>query len=415
MNISIHKFGGASVKNADAVRNIAELLKSFPTDMSSIIVVSAIGKTTNKLEKVASEPNEDKAKLEIDKIAASHVEIANSLELSGEFMDEIWSLFSLQNHIADIDKRYDATVSLGELASTRIISEYLKTQGYDASWWDVRNTITTDSRHRGARVDEEQMRDYGTAMMQQLNNSKFLVTQGFIGKSPSGATTTLGREGSDYSAALLACAADAKEVVIWKDVQGMHNADPRIFKGTVTIDKLDYHEALELSYYGASVIHPRTVKPLQNRNIPLYVKSFLNPSGPSTCIGDFPDLDVTSPMYISRPNITCLSLGPADHSFVGEDHLETVFRALSRAGIHVRMMQNSAVQFDLVFDTDQAKQDRLIRDLGSCFHTKSTDNLELITVRHGNGDLLESLTAGKNVIMEQINLPTVRRLVKANS
>ena len=412
LNISIHKFGGASVKNAEAVRNISEILRDRVSDSKSIIVVSAMGKTTNRLEKVASEENEGKARLEMEKVAASHISVANSLELGNDFTDEMWNLFTLQNEIEDEDARYDATVALGELASTRILSEYLKLQGWDALWWDVRETIKTDSRHKGARVDEEKVLEEGRSMMKELNSHDIIVTQGFIGKSPDGATTTLGREGSDYSAALLACASQANEVNIWKDVQGMHNADPRIFTDTVTIEQMDFHEALELSYYGASVIHPRTVKPLQNRNIPLFVKSFINPEGPFTCIGDFPELEITTPMFISRKDITRLSLGPSDHSFVGEDHLEDVFAAFSKSGIHVRMMQNSAVQFYLVYDTDARKQSKLIQELGKDFHIESTDQLELLTIRHGDGELIEKLTAGRKVLMEQVNPPTVRRLLE---
>lgn len=410
MDISIHKFGGASVKNADAVRNVANILKSSTSGNPCIVVVSAMGKTTNKLEKVWAEENDVKAGLELEKIAASHISVANSLELGTEFTEELWDLFELDTS-TDLDAKYDATVALGELASTRILAEYLKACGFNARWWDVRNTIKTDARHRVARVSENEMPENGTDMMSLFNDHSIVVTQGFIGSSPKGSTTTLGREGSDYSAALLACASDAREVNIWKDVQGMHNADPRIFEGTVTVEKLDYSEALELSYYGASVIHPRTVKPLQNRNIPLYVKSFVNPAGPFTCIGDFPELEVNTPMYISRSNTTCLSLGPSDHSFVGEDHLETVFGALSRCGIHVRMMQNSAVQFDLVFDTDEKKQSRLKDILGDDFLIKVETGLELLTVRHGNEALVEKLSGGKKVLMEQANAPTIRRLL----
>lgn len=410
-NISIHKFGGASVKNAEAVSNIANILHTQTVGNPCIIVTSAMGKTTNKLEKVVSEQNVDKARLELEKIAASHIAVANSLELGPDFTDEMWSLFTLQNHISDPDARYDATVALGELASTRILAEYLKLLGYDAIWWDVRQTIHTDSRHRCARVNEGKMKLNGKALASLLDKHKIIVTQGFIGRGLDGSTTTLGREGSDYSAALLACASGAKEVNIWKDVQGMHNADPRIFNDTITIEKLDYSEALELSYYGASVIHPRTVKPLQNRDIPLYVKSFINPNGPSTCIGDFPDLEIKTPMYISRPNITLMSLGPEDHSFVGEDHLETVFGALASAGIHVRMMQNSAVKFSLVYDANEEKQARFLASLGSGFITKTQTGLELLTVRHGGAGIIDSLTSGREVIMEQVNTPTVRRLL----
>ncbi len=410
MDISIHKFGGASVKNADAVRNVANILKSSTSDNQFIVVVSAMGKTTNKLENVWAEENDVKAGLELEKIAASHISVANSLDLGTEFAEELWDLFELDTS-SDLDAKYDATVALGELASTRILAEYLKSCEFNACWWDVRNTIKTDARHRMARVSENDMQENGKHMMSLFNNHSIVVTQGFIGSSPNGSTTTLGREGSDYSAALLACASGAKEVNIWKDVQGMHNADPRIFEDTVTIEKLDYSEALELSYYGASVIHPRTVKPLQNRNIPLYVKSFVNPKGPFTCIGDFPELEVNTPMYISRANTTCLSLGPSDNSFVGEDHLETVFGALSICCIHLRMMQNSAVQFDLVFDTNEKKQSRLKELLGDDFLIKVETGLELLTVRHGNEALVEKLSRGKKVLMEQANAPTIRRLL----
>ena len=253
----------------------------------------------------------------------------------------------------------------------------------------------------------------GKSLRDALESHQFIVTQGFIGQTPSGATTTLGREGSDYSAALLARATDARKVTIWKDVQGMHNADPRIFNDTVTIESLDYSEALELSYYGASVIHPRTVKPLQNKNIPLYVKSFINPDGPSTCIGKFETHTPQVPLYISRKEVTLVSLGPADHSFVGEDHLETVFAALSAAGIHVRMMQNSAVRFDLVFDSDEKKQANFESELEGGFWIESRENLELLTIRHGEKELIDSLTADRKVLIEQVNPTTTRRLVEA--
>ena len=410
MDISIHKFGGASVKNAEAVRNIENILKSSIYSNPCIIVVSAMGKTTNKLEKVWAEKNEVKAGLELEKIAASHISVSNSLDLGAEFAEELWDLFELDTS-SDLDAKYDATVALGELASTRILAEYLKKCGFNACWWDVRNTIKTDARHRVARASENDMQVNGIEMMSLFNYHSIIVTQGFIGSSPNGYTTTLGREGSDYSAALLACASGAKEVNIWKDVQGMHNADPRIFEDTVTIEKLDYSEALELSYYGASVIHPRTVKPLQNRNIPLYVKSFVNPKGPFTCIGDFPEMEVQIPMYISMSNTTCLSLGTSDYSFVGEDHLETVFRALSRCGIHLRMMQNSAVQVDLVFDTDEKKQSRLKHLLGDDFLIKVETGLDLLTVMHGNDALVEKLSGVKKVLMEQTNASTIRRLL----
>mgnify|MGYP006154259041 CR=1 FL=1 len=409
-NISIHKFGGASVKNAEAVRNIAIILKPQTLRLKKIIVVSAMGKTTNELEKVGEETNEETAKIKLQAVAENHISVSKELGLEASFLQKLQSLFILPSGLHD-DARYDELVAIGELASTMIVAEYLKVEGFDAAWWDVRNTIITDARHRSARVDEDKLSDFGVEMVAQLDCCDTLVTQGFIGKSQFGLTTTLGREGSDYSAALLATASGAAEVIIWKDVQGMHNADPNIFNGTVTIEKLDYSEALELSYYGASVIHPRTVKPIKNRRIPLYVKSFLNPEGLSTCIGDFPFLEITTPMYISRPDITCLSLGPSDHSFVGEDHLQTVFGALAEAGIHVRMMQNSAVRFEIAFDTDFSKQKIFESELGIGFWSTSRKDIELLTVRHGTEELINKLSDGREVLMEQINPSTTRRLL----
>ena len=413
MEISIHKFGGASVKNAEAVKNIATILDSFPEGEKAVIVVSAMGKTTNKLEKVWSEENEVKAGLELEKIAATHISVANKLELNEKFIDSMWELFKLPEMRLPENKRYDSTVALGELASTKILAEYLSSLGWNCGWWDARQTIKTNEKHRSARVNENDMWSEGKSLRDALESHQFIVTQGFIGQTPSGATTTLGREGSDYSAALLARATDALKVTIWKDVQGMHNADPRIFNDTVTIESLDYSEALELSYYGASVIHPRTVKPLQNKNIPLYVKSFINPDGPSTCIGKFETHTPQVPLYISRKEVTLVSLGPADHSFVGEDHLETVFAALSAAGIHVRMMQNSAVRFDLVFDSDEKKQANFESELEGGFWIESRENLELLTIRHGEKELIDSLTADRKVLIEQVNPTTTRRLVEA--
>ena len=413
MEISIHKFGGASVKNAEAVKNIATILGSFPEGEKVVIVVSAMGKTTNKLEKVWSEENEVKAGLELEKIAATHISVANKLELNESFIDSMWELFKLPELNLPEDKRYDATVAMGELASTKILAEYLKSLGWSCGWWDARKTIKTNSKHRSARVNEDEMWDNGEGLRKSLDSHQFVVTQGFIGQTPSGATTTLGREGSDYSAALLARATRAQQVTIWKDVQGMHNADPRIFNDTVMIESLDYSEALELSYYGASVIHPRTVKPLQNKGIPLFVKSFINPDGPCTCIGKFESHTPEVPLYISRKEITLVSLGPCDHSFVGEDHLENVFAALSAADIHVRMMQNSAVRFDLVFDSNEKKQVAFENQLGEDFWLESREHLELLTIRHGDKALVDSLTADRKVLIEQVNPMTTRRLIES--
>ena len=413
----VHKFGGASVKNSEAVRNVGTLLNQN-IQGSAVVVVSAMGKTTNELENVLGVLNKEgvvSAQTQMNAIIDAHEVIARELGINVDLRFIFESALKTAHELADEDARYDALVAAGEDASTRVLSGYLKTKNVEAMWSDARDVILTDTKHRSARVNERKIYENGAGLRTSLSEmaNRIIVTQGFIGRCPDGRTTTLGREGSDYSAALLACAIGAKEVVIWKDVPGMLNADPRVFEHTETIKELDYGEALELSYYGASVIHPRTIKPLQNEGIPLFVKSFVDLNAPQTRIASYPGKVPGIPMYISRPNVSLLSLGPADNSFVGEDHLSTLFARLNKSGIHVRMMENSAVQFDLVFEEDPERRHRFVEGLGDGFWTKTEKGLELLTMRHGNAELMDQLTAGKEIVMEQRNPSTHRRLLRA--
>ncbi len=413
----VHKFGGASVKSSEAVRNVGTLLNQN-IQGSAVVVVSAMGKTTNELENVLGVLNKEgvvSAQTQMNSIIDAHEAIARELGINVDLRLIFESALKTAHELADEDARYDALVAAGEDASTRVLSGYLKTKNVEAMWSDARDVILTDTKHRSARVNERKIYENGAGLRTSLSEmaNRIIVTQGFIGRCPDGRTTTLGREGSDYSAALLACAIGAKEVVIWKDVPGMLNADPRVFEHTETIKELDYGEALELSYYGASVIHPRTIKPLQNEGIPLFVKSFVDLNAPQTRIASYPGKVPGIPMYISRPNVTLLSLGPADNSFVGEDHLSTLFARLNKSGIHVRMMENSAVQFDLVFEEDPERRHRFVKGLGDGFWTKTEKGLELLTMRHGNTELMDQLTAGKEIVMEQRNPATHRRLLRA--
>ena len=413
----VHKFGGASVKSSEAVRNVGTLLNQN-IQGSAVVVVSAMGKTTNELENVLGVLNKEgvvSAQTQMNSIIDAHEAIARELGINVDLRLIFESALKTAHDLADEDARYDALVAAGEDASTRVLSGYLKTKNVEAKWSDARDVILTDTKHRSARVNERKIYENGAGLRTSLSEmaNRIIVTQGFIGRCPDGRTTTLGREGSDYSAALLACAIGAKEVVIWKDVPGMLNADPRVFEHTETIKELDYGEALELSYYGASVIHPRTIKPLQNEGIPLFVKSFVDLNAPQTRIASYPGKVPGIPMYISRPNVTLLSLGPADNSFVGEDHLSTLFARLNKSGIHVRMMENSAVQFDLVFEEDPERRHRFVEGLGDGFWTKTEKGLELLTMRHGNTELMDQLTAGKEIVMEQRNPSTHRRLLRA--
>ena len=413
----VHKFGGASVKNSEAVRNVGTLLNQN-IQGSAVVVVSAMGKTTNELENVLGVLKKEgvvSAQAQMNSIIDAHEAIARELGINVDVRLIFESALKTAHELADEDARYDALVAAGEDASTRVLSGYLKTKNVEAKWSDARDVILTDTKHRSARVNERKIFENGAGLRTSLSEmeNRIIVTQGFIGRCPDGRTTTLGREGSDYSAALLACAIGAKEVVIWKDVPGMLNADPRVFEHTETIKELDYGEALELSYYGASVIHPRTIKPLQNAGIPLFVKSFVDLNAPQTRIASYPGKIPGIPMYISRPNVSLLSLGPADNSFVGEDHLSTLFARLNKSGIHVRMMENSAVQFDLVFEEDPERRHRFVEGLGDGFWTKTEKGLELLTMRHGNVELMDQLTAGKEIVMEQRNPSTHRRLLRA--
>jgi len=415
---SVHKFGGASVKNSEAVRNVGALLKENLKG-SAVVVVSAMGKTTNDLEDVFRFLNKDglvSAQTQINSIIFSHEETALELGIKVDLRGIFEKALQIAHGLEDVDARYDALVGAGEDASTLLLSEYLKLNNFDVKWSDAREVIITDAKHRCARVDESKIYENGSELRSTLSetSNRIIVTQGFIGRCPCGRTTTLGREGSDYSAALLACAVGAKEVIIWKDVPGMLNADPSVFENTETIKELDYAEALELSYYGASVIHPRTIKPLQNEGIPLFVRSFVASEAPQTRIASYPGQEPSLPMYISRPNVTLLSLGPSDYSFVGEDHLSTLFDRLNKSGIHVRMMENSAVQFDLVFDENKEKQNRFIEGLGNGFWTTAENGLELLTMRYGGTELMDKLTAGREVVMEQKNTSTQRRLLRSN-
>lgn len=416
-HLVVHKFGGASVKNSEAVRNVGALLTQN-IQGSAVVVVSAMGKTTNELEHVLGVLIKEgvvSAQSQMNVITETHEDIARELGINVDLRVIFDSALKTANELEDADARYDALVAAGEDASTRVLTGYLKSKNFEAKWTDARDIILTDTKHRSARVNERKLYENGAGLRTSLSEmeNRIVVTQGFIGRCPNGRTTTLGREGSDYSAALLACAIGAKEVVIWKDVPGMLNADPRVFDHTETIKELDYGEALELSYYGASVIHPRTIKPLQNEGIPLFVKSFVDLNAPQTKIASYPGMLPGIPMYISRPNVSLLSLGPADNSFVGEDHLSTLFARLNKSGIHVRMMQNSAVQFDLVFEEDPERRHRFVEGLGDGFWTKTEKGLELLTMRHGNVQLMDQLTAGKDVVMEQKSPSTHRRLLRA--
>lgn len=414
---STHKFGGASVKDAAAIRRVGQLLSDhLREEEQAVVVVSAMGKTTNALEAVwrssGSEQEERWAE-----ISQAHFDVASELGL--EVTDRLQSVFEASWQEAQsaqqeglTEASYDAFVSAGELASTTLVAAWCVAQGLDTVWWDVRETVHTSGPHRHARVDEATLWENGASLRSACVSSRVVVTQGFIGRHASGRTATLGREGSDYSAALLAVAVGAESVTIWKDVPGMMNADPKWHPEAQTVPRVDHAEAIELSYYGASVIHPRTVKPLQQRGLPLWIRSFLAPEGPATLIDDFPGLVPDQAMFIWRDDQVWVEVATADQSFLAEDHLKDLFSALDRAGVHVRMMQQHATHFGLLTDRDDLRLHTLEELLGQAFQVRREDGLLLLTVRHGDSAVLQELTAGREVVVEQVAGVTRRRLMR---
>ena len=426
MTVTAHKFGGASVRDAEAIRRLESLLTAqLGPDGKAIVVVSAMGKTTNALEDIWRATGEARIAL-WDRCVNKHLRVAEDLKLPGatrqklqDRMQACWAeahRIESDSFLAASEKAaasYDAFVAAGELASTTLVEGWLQASGVATTWWDVRDTLETSGPHRFARVDEAQLNELGTPLREMLNGSpQVVVTQGFLGRHANGRTTTLGREGSDYSAALLAVACSATSVTIWKDVPGMMNADPKRHPDAVTVPQVDHAEALELSYYGASVIHPRTVKPLQQAGIPLHVKSFLDPQGPSTSIDAYPGLVPEVPMYIWRDDQSWMEVYTADGSFLVEDHLTALFGALDRAGIHVRLMHQSATHFGLLIDRDDDLMANFTGLLGPGFWVDSTHGLTLLTVRHGDEETLARLTASRTVKLEQRTASTWRRVLE---
>jgi aspartate kinase len=415
MLMKVFKFGGASVKDAESVRNVVEILKRFPGE-NIIVVVSAMGKTTNALEKLAEAffYGKDYKPL-FDDIKQYHFSILKKLfpDLSHLVFGEIQQIFSsLENKLAGnaagpFNKEYDQIVSLGEILSSKIVSAFLNSSGINNKWIDVREIIHTDNTWREGNVNWP----LTERSAEVLNSNSIFVTQGFIGKTPDNFTTTLGREGSDYTAAILAYCINAESVTIWKDVPGVMNADPKWFDETCLIDQMSYQDAIELSYYGATVIHPKTIKPLQNKKIPLYVKSFLQPDEKGTIINDLQS-PLPVPCFIFKINQILLSISPKDFSFIVEENFSEIFRIFSEHGVKVNVMQNSAISFSVCADNEEKKISALITKLRENFRVLYNDNLELITIRYYDQHTINRVCAGKKILLEHKSRYTVQLVVK---
>jgi aspartate kinase len=419
--MQVFKFGGASVKDADAVRNVASILKTYAKDPTTV-VISAMGKTTNKLEEIvrAFFYKEGDANTLLADLKEFHKNITGSLfgmdakkindELENVFLEISWVIEEEPSHT--YDHHYDQIVSQGEVLATKIVSAYLNREEIKNSWLDARGILQTDNSYREGKVDYElsqQMVD--EILIPLFKKTNLVVTQGFIGGTSENFTTTLGREGSDYTAALLAYFTNASQVIIWKDVPGVLNADPKFFKNTKKIDELTYHDAIELTYFGTSVIHPKTIKPLQNKNIPLYVRSFLKPADKGTVIRDSEKrIDVTS--YIFKTDQILLSIQPKDFSFIAEDNLSVIFDLFSKHNVHANMIQNSAISFSVCTDHDAHKIEPLIAELQQQFKVLYNDKVELMTIRNYDNEIIAKLSEKKTILLEQRSRNTHQMVMK---
>jgi aspartate kinase len=420
----VFKFGGASVKNADAVRNVAEILKQFP-DGNLVMVLSAMGKTTNGLEKVIKSYFFEDGKIDshLDEIKNYHYTLTEEL-----FPNKEHPVFSALNklfltlesyldkpHNDNFDFEYDQIVCFGEMFSTCIMHHYLTQAGILNNLFDVRQLIRTDNTFREGKVDwstsQRLIKENIGATFDQP--TRYLaLTQGFIGSTTDGLTTTLGREGSDFTAAILAYSLDATEMVIWKDVPGLLNADPKYFDDPIKIDAISFREAIELSYYGATIIHPKTIKPLQNKHIILRIKSFIDPAAEGTIIyEDFSDDNLT-PSFIFKVDQMLISILSKDFSFIAERNLEHIFGIFASHGLRIHMMQNSAISFSVCVDNDPIKIPHVMEELKRDFRIRYNENVELVTIRHYDKATIDRVLINKKVFMEQRSRLTLQMVVR---
>ncbi len=421
--MKVFKFGGASVNSADAVRNMAQVVQSHLESKPLMVVVSAMGKTTNLLEKLVpgsadvSSANTLRQQLEVYHLDIAKSLIPNDKTIIKKIQDLLHQLdntiVSLQPDAAHYNYNYDQVVSFGEIISTTIIAEYLNHLGINTLWSDARQLIQTDNHYREGRVDWQASETATKTLLTDSITYSVILTQGFIGGTVDHKTTTLGREGSDYSAAILAYCLNAESVTIWKDVPGFLNADPKFFADTVKISQIPYNEAIELAYYGASVIHPKTVKPIQNKGIPLFIRSFITPEAEGSSIGDYKTIVPETPLYIFKNNQILLSILPRDYSFIAEDNLQVIFGILSKIGIRVNLMQNSALSFSICIDNNPQLINPLIEELKSMFRVRYNENLQLITIRYYTQEVIDIIVANRPILLEQRSRTTEQLIVPA--
>ncbi|MBD0831451.1 aspartate kinase [Aestuariibaculum sediminum] len=416
--MQVFKFGGASVKDAEGVKNLASVLQQTGYK-NTLIVISAMGKTTNSLEIVVKNYFDNKAELQssIQEVIKYHNEILLTLFENenhqvytkvSSFFDELKTFFK-HNKSPDYNFVYDQIVGFGELVSTTIVSEYLNAIGIKNQWIDVRNQIKTDNYYRRAYVNWDRTQQL---IKSGVNQQVLNITQGFLGSDDNNFTTTLGREGSDYTAAIYAYSLNAISVTIWKDVPGVLNADPRYFENAQLLNNISYRETIELAFYGASVIHPKTIQPLQSKEIPLYVKSFLHPEKPGTCIGKDVTLDPLVPCFIVKKNQILISLSSLDFSYIVEENISDIFNLLHLYKMKVDVIQNSAISFSVCVDDNYDNIEKLLHHLKAKFKVTFYKNVSLYTIRHYNEEAIKQIESDKTVLLKQLTQETVQIVSK---
>ncbi|MCG2417425.1 aspartate kinase [Aequorivita sp. F47161] len=417
--MKIFKFGGASTKDAENVKNVVSVINQTG-EKNLVIVISAMAKITNALEEVVNNYFSETTAIKnsLNTVYNFHYEILTELfpTTSHSAFIQLDTIFKELKHFLETNKSknhafvYDQVVSYGEVISSTILSEYFSENGIKNNWLDVRKCIITDANYRDAKVDWDRTQQ---KILKNVNPQGITVTQGFLGaENTNNFTTTLGREGSDYTAAIFAYCLNAESVTIWKDVPGVLNADPRYFTKTQLYNHISYREAIELAFYGASVIHPKTLQPLQRKEIPLYVKSFYDPTAPGTCVGKGVVLDPFTSSFILKRDQVLISLSSLDFSFMMEDNIGDVFKLLHECKMKVNLIQNSAISFSVCVNDKFNNLERLLTKLRETFSVKWNENVTLYTIRHFNPTEVKALAHNKNVLLKQESKETVQLVIK---
>lgn len=414
--MKVFKFGGASVRDSSGVKNVAIILQKYALE-KVLVVISAMGKTTNALEKVLNLFHEKgNYQSELATLKQYHSRVMEDLfdkeHQVWAVVDDMWRQAENQLTLhTDRDRLYDQVVAFGEMVSTLIVFHYLESQSFSVSWVDARKFVLTDNNHREATVDWDASCRNIQSLKNVLHDRNFVITQGFIGSSQEGLTTTLGRDGSDFTAAIFGSCLNAESVTIWKDVPGVMSADPKRMKAASIFGELPFREAAEMTYYGASVIHPKTIRPIATKGIPLYVKSFDDPALPGTKIHECRVEDIP-PLIVFKDDQCLISCKVTDYTFITEEHLSRIFHALTELNVHINLMQNSAISFSFCIDFHESKLQGLVRKLQPYFEVFYNTGLTLVTVKNYDEKTFDSFRRRHGILLEQSSRSTLQLLIK---